>query len=387
MRDDSTGERRMTEAALARYDEFRRRVLPAVWRRLLIWKGFDAKRRKDLVHDIEHAILLDCLAHAAEIVAVPKADRHKRWLKVLQREFYTSCERDTRLAEHGSDLADVVGTPAPAEIGRALTGLELCDRDRAAFARLLPCVRRLKNGRLSIEATARAAGMRRQRVRELWLRLADRLERGHEWVSFRRKRLAESLCALAAASLRSAPALDPTGESRVPAPDLASRRARTIVAAIEWLPLEGGLRLALAEIRDAIRARGDRTPRQLLALAARIAPDDPRVPMWQVEAERAAGRPWQALDALRRARRLRIARSAAVVARVRVLADRGRWSAARALLARARRRGIDARLRLAADELEQRFRQERAPLRHAPSTRTLRADTTLDAHGRRTGES
>ena len=98
---------------------------------------------------------------AQTIAAIPEAERNTRWLRLVRREHYRLRERDVvrvrgdRRPPRGGDALDEVAAPS--------TGCLDISADAREFAeRIAQSGHRLANGRLSLDASARALGWPRR---------------------------------------------------------------------------------------------------------------------------------------------------------------------------------------------------------------------------------
>ncbi|MBI5852035.1 MAG: hypothetical protein HZB39_13565 [Planctomycetes bacterium] len=350
------------DAALAYLEPFRARVLPGVLRRMALWKRLEAASQQEIAADSMQELAIDCLANPGEVLALSDRDRHTRWIRIVQRVHYALHERTSR--KHSSeDLLEFVEAheTAPME-------LPLSRSDRRLLERMLGAADLLKNGRMSLRATARALGVSPNTLAELRVRVVEALGFGGEREKYWRGRLADALCSTAAAWLRHAGALNLWDDERRRKFEPGRCRARfaRIREALSLGPAEPETRQALdLLLNDSADAPLPVTPRELLRLAERLAPRDATIQLWRFESAVVDGELGVAGTCLRRARRFGAERPRVVLARARLLEARGRLDAAKALLARARLRHGDDR-RIAAS-----LAAVAGARRYAPSARSI----------------
>ena len=332
------------DAALAFLEAFRSRVLPGVLRRMAIWKRLEASGQQELAGEAMQELAVDCLAHPAELVALPERDRHTRWIRIVQRVHYALRERSTRksVGEDALRSLECGSTPLPIDV-------PLSASDARLLERMLAHATHLKNGRVSLRATARALGVSPNTLAALRSRVARALGHDDDRSDFWRTRLADALCSTAAAWLRQGGDLNLWDDARRRdfEPEQCRARFARIRDALALRPPDPQMRQALELVLTPATGRPVAvSPRELLRIAERIAPHDESVILWRFEAEIALGAHDEASRCLRRARQVGADRVRIVLARARLLEARGALDAARALLARAasRHRG-DPRVR------------------------------------------
>ncbi len=236
----------------------------------------------------------------------------------------------------------------------------------------------LKNGRMSLRATARGLGVSTNALTALRARVAEALGHDDERETYWRGRLAEALCSMAAAWLRDDGVLNLWDDAsrRGFEPERCRTRLARIKEALALRPPAPETRQALELVlapTDELPIALD--PRELLRIATRLAPRDAGIVLWRFEAEIVASDLRAAARSLRRARRLRADAVPVTLARARLLEARGKLDAARALLARAlaRRRG-EPRLVASLDACS-------APRRYAPSTAAIASSRSAASSG------
>mgnify|MGYP001208026216 CR=1 FL=1 len=320
-------------AALALLDAFRERILPGTLRRVAAWKRLGRRELPELAAELMQELALDCLQHAATIVALSDAQRHGRWMRLAERWIYRHRVRPRLPA------ARPAGQPS------ALAP----ERTAADLPEVPPHWVRLRNGRPNLSASAVRDGRPLTTLQREVEHLVARLGRGHDHDAFWRARLAEALTGLAADLLRLGGVLHLLPERR-PRPDPERRLVR-----IRTLGRRFHVRPATLLVRRVVRrwttARLDEpdVPRRLLLDAVRVWPRSTVAWLWLAEACLAAGDLGAALQAVRTHRTLPTGqRGRATLLRARVLEARGALPAACALLVRAARRWPqEARLRRA----------------------------------------
>lgn len=330
------------EQALVLLELFRARVLPSFLRRLRTWSGFDPAAHADVVDDVCQEIALDCVRNAASLLAMTPPARHRRWLRLAQRQHYELRVRAHRRSERDPDV-QMPGTPPPTALE-----LDLAPDDRTLLEQVARHAERLANGRICARSTARAMRIGRARLRRVWSAAADATGIDHEQMEFWRQRLAEALCMIAAARLRESGAVRLWDDGSRRAYDRVAfrRRVERIRDALVVRPIDADVRRTIELVAPRRDAR-QLTPRDLLVLAEQITICDPLVLLWRFEAEVADGGDLsEAARCLWEVRHRERDRVRLVLARARLLEARGRLRAARALLARAvaRRELIDPRL-------------------------------------------
>lgn len=307
-------------------EQFERRLLPGVLRRIGAWKGLPPARLQELREDVLQELRVDCLARTDELLALAPRARHARWMQRTERALYRLVRHERRCRPIATEP---LGPPEP-----------------AATAVQVPTLVHLHNGRANVLESARAAGLGRRSMRARLDRLAAELGWGPDQRSFWQRRAAEALIGLAADLLRAA---RDTGELDRPPPDPERHRdrLRRIAQRFPVQPATLAVRSALQPWTR--RRRPDPAPRTLLQQATTLAPELSAGWLWLSEAldqpsERAAS-----TRALRRASRCEDAlRAAHVLARARLLARRRGPARAIAMLRRAQaRRDPDLRLRRA----------------------------------------
>ncbi len=336
------------DRALEFLQGFLRRSLPALERRLACWKGLSSRLHGDIFDDLHQELALDCLEHAELILSLSAHERHGRWFRLLQKHHYQLRLRPNRLCEVREHLDQIPGS------GGELAGRNEIDLDalplrkelRERIGELLGHARHLKNGRLNMELTAKSMGLRSERIRELWQELARVLGYGYEYRQFWSARMVEALLALAADLLRDADAVELCAEAerRRPSPRENLRRISSIKRALTVHPQEQPLRQLLLRLGGR-HPKAPVDPRQLLALAKALHPNDPTVDLWLFEAEVAYGDLAAAARCLRAARRNHAESTPLALARARLAEARGRIKAAAVILQRALpRHGKDRRI-------------------------------------------
>ncbi|MCB9876084.1 MAG: hypothetical protein H6835_00650 [Planctomycetes bacterium] len=308
------------QRALAHLETFVRRLLPGALARIAAWKGQPRGWLSPWRDDLRQELAVDCLSNAELIVGLEQRERHRRWLRLIERAL-------RRLRGDGLRRADVdpdalTRSAAPPTEPR----LPLAD------------IANLHNGRINLGATRRRLGRSRQ-----WLqRRVDETVRALGWdhadEAFWTRRAAEALVGLAADQLVAAGQVDSVRP--LATPDLA-RRTQRLRRMARQFPVRSSTwptRRALApwKRRQLAPAPG---PRAVLARAVELAPDHAAAWLWTFEAHAAAGDHAAAARALRQARRCPdLERGAQALARARLCELRGRLGAGLLLLRRARRR-------------------------------------------------
>lgn len=306
------------EQALACLQAFSERYLPGTIRRLCAWKRLPRATRPELLADVRQELAVDCLQHAASIVAASTAERHLRWMRLadrfVHRQFATSPRSRTEAAPRTTTLALPEDTGLPA----------------------LADVRSLRNGRLNLRETASHRGVHERTLRRELAVVAEQLGAGREHHAFWCRRLAEALTGLAADLLRARGLVQLWPRSHQPPdPEARLRRLRRLVGHFP-------IRAATLPQRTILRrwllraALDDAAPRRLLADARAVAPPTAAVWLWTFEAELVAGDLRAACRALRAARHCQRPPAVSIaLARARLLEARGRWPAACRTLRRA----------------------------------------------------
>lgn len=304
--------------ALACLQAFSERYLPGTIRRLCTWKRLPRGARPELLADVRQELAVDCLQHAAAIVAATTAERHLRWMRLADHFVHRQFAAPARGAAEARQAAAAAEAPDDGELPTLVD------------------VRFLRNGRLNLRETADCRGVHERTLRRELATLAERLGAGREHHAFWCQRLAEALTGLAADLLRERGLVLLWPRPRQP-PDPAARlrRLRRLVGHFPiraaTLPQRAILRRWL--LRSAL---DDAAPRRLLADARAVAPPTAAVWLWTFEADLAAGELGAAGRALRAARSCPRPPAAAIaLARARLLEARGRWPAACRSLRRA----------------------------------------------------
>ncbi|MBM4060143.1 MAG: hypothetical protein FJ265_03465 [Planctomycetes bacterium] len=362
--------------ALQMLDDFRQRLLPSTVWRIAAWKRIPAGELPDLLLELYQELALDCLEHAATIVALPKRPRHSRWMRLAERWVYRN--RVTWVRRDPTCDPDEVPGAAP-------------DGPAEPEAPIVRQLVRLANGRCNLTASARTAGKTVHAVRvELEAAAATAIgpREVEEHHAFWRRRLGEALIGLAADLLRDRGAVQLLRGPR-PRPDPGGRLWR-----LRRLANHFPLCLSTREARRALapwarRPRlDDRSPRRLLERAVELCPQQPAGWLWLFEARMLDRDLAGAARAIRRCRRtMQPSRSGQVLARARLLEARGRAAAALALVRRARRRWPrDPRLRLALATIEAGGDLQRpAGARFASADRSVSASSRSAAASPRAG--
>jgi hypothetical protein len=325
--------------ALTLLEPFAQRILPGVLRRIARWKGLSAARRQDLLADFRQELACDCVANAAQVIGLPPPERHRRWFRLLERHHYRQQGRQTRRIDADCQLDHLADPRATSPADQVREALHLGTGLQAG-------AERLANGRCNLGATAERHGISHRLLRRTWEEVAARLGYGDEFLDFWRRRLGEAVLGLAVDLLRRRVPLLLWPQPAWPPPNVRARlrRIRRIREQLSVRPLPGGLRRLCGQLRRP-DLQGADTPRQLLAVAARLLPGDAAVSFWQFEASAAAADFGAAARALRVARASTGAGVPQLLARARLLELRGRTAAAVGLLQRGcRRHRGDARV-------------------------------------------
>lgn len=339
---------------LASLDAFLRAAMPAAVRKLRAWQGLSPIHHHDLVADLQQEVAADFIAHRAALEAMPKDERHERWLRLVGRSHYRLRGREARAIDSSARLDEIaIDADGAAEAITDATreAVPALPRSEAEFAEtLIQHGVHLKNGRLNEYITARSIGLSKRQLRVRGQRLVAAL-RADRVVEFWRRRLVESLIGLAADVLRDRAQVVILGEpSRVrPDPTARLRRIQRIRDRLRYLPAPAELRRVLA--RYGRKCRDPLDPERALQAAAALDPSTPFVPLWSFELAIVRGDAARAAAAIAAARRCGGDRISIVLARARLLEVRGRIEAARLLLSRARQRRDDVRLRICAARL------------------------------------
>lgn len=320
-------------AALALLQTFGERILPGTLRRVAVWKRLGRRELPELAAELMQELALDCLEHAALIVALSESQRHGRWMRLVERWIYRHRVRPYLPA------ARPAGQPS------ALTP----ERAAAELPEVPQHWVRLRNGRPNLSASAVRDGRPLTTLQREVEHLVAQLGRGHDYDAFWRARLAEALTGLAADLLRRDAQVHLLPERR-PRPDTERRLAR-----IRTLGRRFHVRPATLAVRRVVRRwttaplDDPGVPRQILGDAVRVWPRSTVAWLWLAEACVAAGDLAAALHAVRQHRTLPTGqRGRTTLLRARVLEARGAFAAAVALLVRASRRWPhEARLRRA----------------------------------------
>ncbi len=298
---------RTRELALACLASFCARVLPGTVRRIAAWKRLPRFVQGELRGELQQELAVDALAHAAEVLALPPAARHARWMRLAERFVY-------RHYVAVPLLQDVEPPPAAA-----------APPDEPALPVAEPSVDTMQNGRLNVKRTAARRGVGERGLRRQLDAVAERLGAGEAHVRFWRARLAEALTGLASDLLREAPrGLLLVARARpAPAPARRLQRLRRLVGRFHVRPATLPERSIL---RRVLRRRdfGGTAPRELLQAAVGLAPHDRAAWLWLFEAGIAEGDVAGAARALRQFRRRGNAAGApSALARARLREARG----------------------------------------------------------------
>ncbi|MEM7204081.1 MAG: hypothetical protein AAF628_27715 [Planctomycetota bacterium] len=361
-------------------EEFLTTKLPAVLRRLRVWKGLCSAQHADVVDDLRQELHLDAIAHAPQLQTLSQAERHLRWVRIVEHRHYQLRGRHGRRTDANVTVDDAVGIgaatyrsgePQPPRMVRVVAPSEplaapgrtewlgatvapalqrMANRDRELAVRLLGEATHLKNGRLNAAATVAESSLSPRDMRGAWGRIAKALGFGDDYVDFWRRRLVEALLGYAADDLRDAERVRILDERarRRPDPRDRLRRIASIKRHLNVRPLPPDLRQVLGRFtgRGATRTLG---AADALDAAEQLLPGSAAVQLWRFEHAVVEGDLKRAARALRRARHAGAEPVAATLARARLLEARGREDAALALLERARRRARqDRRLTQAA---------------------------------------
>lgn len=306
--------------ALTLLHGFCARLLPGTVRRIAAWKRLPRAGLRELEAEVAQELAVDCLEHARQIVALPPAARHARWMRAAERWIYRQ-----RVARRGCELGPDLAAPAIPAAAAPPPGL--------------PELVALGNGRSNLTATAARTGVRVRTLQRRLGTLARELGCDAAHDAFWRRRLVEALTGLAVDLLRDRGGLLLLPRPR-PAPDPAARRQR-----LRRLQARFQVRPATLPERTLLRrwVRADRldgsAPRQLLVAALQLDPGHAAAWLWLFEACVAGSDLRAAAQALRRARQLAAPpRLAVALARARLLEARGRTGRALAALGRAAQR-------------------------------------------------
>lgn len=285
------------DRALALLARFCRTLLPGVLRRIASWKGVPWPLMRCWIEDVEQDLTVDCIAHHREILALAEAARHTRWMQQAERAVYDQLRHGRRRARvepgPGPTLEAVATAPpdAVAELPDELLG-ELSSM----------CY--FGNGRMNVEASARATGDTRHLLKRRLHRVADHLGWDDEQRNFWQQRAAEALRGLGADLLRSDGRLHVVAPHTLPRPDLERRRRRLVRLArrVPQLPGTWPTRHALTPWRRN-RRRAEPPARAVLERSCALAPDGVAGWLWAFEACCADGDVEAARRTLRRAHR------------------------------------------------------------------------------------
>lgn len=239
-------------------------ALPTLLRRLRLWKGLASDRHQDIIEDLLQELWVDYLTHTEHLLAMPPAQRHLRWFRLLARAHYRWREQGRRHLS-GEKLQELVHE-APAVGG--LDGLAPGERRLLDQVQEQACY--LKNGRLNAQETARRLRVSPQAVHDLWEQVAEASGLGNGFVGFWCLRLAEALTALGIELLRG------SGNRQH-----CLRRVRRIRNRLAQRPLPPDLRALLARYRRRTQAL---TPLQVLTDSAELRPDHPVTERWLLRA-------------------------------------------------------------------------------------------------------
>ncbi len=307
-------------AALQHLHTFCTNILPGTVRRIAVWKQLRRAHVPDLVAELHQELAVDCLEHAALLVAMSTNDRNARWMRFSERWIYHQLVRGRTNEEVHENV------PAPA-LGRFVPPALLAQGVH------------LGNGRWNMTATARRSGRRAAELQRELDRLLVHLGHDDEYDEFWRMRLAEAFTGLAADLLRERGCLHTLArEHRAPDVRARLRRIRSIGARFEIRPSTLRVRRILRPWLR--RPRLDEgAPRRLLEGAVALAPGKSAPRLWLFEACIDQGDVRGAAATIRAACRCRpLDRPTLVLARARLLEARGRFGAAHDLVARAARR-------------------------------------------------
>ncbi|MBM3974558.1 MAG: hypothetical protein FJ301_10715 [Planctomycetes bacterium] len=345
------------ERALAHCRAFCARLLPAALRRVAAWKGVPRRMHADLLEELGQEMVVDALAHAAEVVALPPRARHLRWMRLADRYIYRHCVAARRriTTERDGAPSALDELPAPGSQPWQLAPTPALE------------VATLANGRCNLAQTAARAGVPTRQMRRELDRVATRCGSNPAQQEFWRARLAEGLVGLAADLLRAGNRVFLLPRAR-PAPDVAARRRRLRRLA-RHLPLQPATRAERQIARRCLRTGiAPEAARALLADATELAPHSAAAWGWRFEALIAAGEAGAAAIALRHGRRLAALPAAtSALARARLREARGDRVGAVRLLRRAlARRPRDLALRAAATAAGLVDSSESAPQKATP---------------------
>lgn len=299
--------------------------LPWTVRRVASWRRLPRNRVPELTADVAQELAVDALQHVELLLAMPEADRCRRWHRLAERWLYHERMRSDLVSSaelqesRGDKLLD---TPAP------------CDLPVAPEALV-----HLGNGRTNFRVTAQRAGTNPRTLQRRLDQWADRHGRGGSFLGFWQTRAAEAMTGLAADLLQQQACLTMVPRRRQrPSPEARLRRLRRIA---RRFPLRPSTRATRSLLRPWLRWADlpSFRPRPLLESALLLAPQATATWLWLFEASFAEGDLAAALRAIRSARHLaNPTPREQVLARARVLEARGRLVAAAALLQRARTR-------------------------------------------------
>lgn len=322
--------------ALQLLEDFSRRLLPGFVRRQIRWKRLSSDSR-ELVTDLRHRIAVDCLERPAALCAMAVSERNARWFRLLENEVRRGTRQRSGPGEAPVALDEL---PAPA----VMSDPELRD--------LIECVPRPlralldhgfdHDGRPGLLGTAERLGICTTGARRMWVRLAERLGYGDDFLGFWRRRLGEVVLGMAADHLLASNRLQLLDGARWTDPRRRRRRLCGIRGQMRVRPLPADLKKTLASVRHCGKRAADFGEAVLLLRTAdRLLPFDPAVPLWRFEAALLQDDLALAARCLRKAQHLGGAQVGVVLARARLLEVRGRGRAAERLLSRAiqRQRG------------------------------------------------
>ncbi len=307
--------------ALAQLDGFCTRILPGTLRRIIRWKRLPQQSLPELQDEVRQELAVDCLQHGAQLVLLPDACRHSRWMRLAERFIYRTFVTRVPTTPVTEDL------PAPAMGGFV------------ASEPHLPRFDRLANGRANKAGTARRLGLSTRGLRRQLDAIAEQVGQGPTQHVFWQARLAEALTGLASDLLRDRHALHVLPRQR-PCPDPAGRwrRLRRLAGRFPIQPATLRERSVLRRWRK-LPLHDPSAPRRLLQNAVALAPHDCAGWLWLFEACLLDGDAAAAAMALRKCRHHAPPTVlASTLARARLAEVRGALARARGILQRAVRR-------------------------------------------------
>ncbi len=255
------------DRAFARLDTFFSQRFPRQIRLLRCRTSLHPGRHADIIDDLRQSLALDCSEHPETITSLDEASLWQRWHRLVQREHY---------AIRGRQVASLEGAPPPLAHESRTAQLETLSKHQQELLNTVQdqCVL-LKNGRVSLGATAQRLGIHPRALRDLWSSLTEELGLGEAHTHFWCNRLAEALLDSVEAALASTEPPEPASTCESPWQTFRQRFRRIRRAlAVRQQPIP--IRDALLQLSPR-RARTQPPTEQLLLTAEQVAPKHPRL--------------------------------------------------------------------------------------------------------------